>query len=135
MLLAYDPYARSIGLEAGSKGHKAAVSEWEYYLVLGDSAGARVIRKSLSTQRPFDQGLCVLEGSWFEQRRIAELMCDATELQGQALWTRGSSTVGAQGMRTTDPRFLEFHESSKCIPAPRAPTSWGSKVLRWFKKT
>jgi|GEM_PF-5050685 len=132
-LIAEDPaFRHAIGLPTA----KSVVDpkEWEYYFVAGDELGPRIVQKSLTSARPYqDQKVIFLRES--ELISAFDLEVDASPLVHGSVWAGDESGYDEAEMSPLNsPAFLRYHERMVVRSAPRRNTSVRGKVLRFLGK-
>lgn len=131
LLTAYDPYLVSIGVGAGEGGEAADSTKWEYFLIAGDRAGPRIIRKGLDARFYREQTVTLLEGSKLFAERINQILADSRSLPSGVLSARGGTGALDVGVDENE-RFLKVHEARQPRPMPRETTDLKRKFLRFL---
>jgi serine/threonine protein kinase len=131
-IIAQDPaFRRALGLNTAKAVEDR--KEWDYYLVAGDELGARIIQKSLTSARPYqDQVVVFLKGS--DLLAGFDLEADAQPLEHGSVWAGDDSGYGESSSPAQDPSYLRYHERVLVRSAPRRGTSVRGRVLRFLSK-
>ena len=132
-VIAEDPaFRHAVGLPTAKS--VADPKEWEYYFVAGDELGPRIIQKSLTSARPYqDQKVIFLRES--ELVSAFDLEVDASPLVHGSVWAGDESGYDeAEISPLKSPAFLRYHERMIVRSAPRRNTSVRGKVLRFLGK-
>jgi len=131
-IIAEDPaFRRALGIKTAKAVNDSR--EWDYYYVAGDEMGPRIIQKSLTSARPYqDQVVIFLRES--ELLMSFDLEEDGHELEHGSVWAGDDSGYGEMVRPAQDPNYLRYHERALVHSAPRRGTSVRGRVLRFLGK-
>ena len=133
-LLRYDPLLRAMNIVEDQIEEVMDARSNEFYLRLGDSDGARVIWKSLTTRIYRDQQVVLLEGSRLFNENLDSVLENSKFLPNNVVSARGESVLIQHDGSMSEELFLVTHEQRRPRPSlsPQKTNQTRDRFLKFF---
>ena len=133
-LLRYDPLLRAMNIVEDQIDEVMDTRSNEFYFRLGDSDGARIIWKSLTSRIYRDQQVVLLEGSRLFNENLDSVLENSKFLPNNVVSARGESVLIQHDGSMSEELFLVTHEQRRPRPSlgPREKTQTRDRFLKFF---